>query len=755
MPTRSRTPIFSFANNPCSGVNVPFTSTSSNGTPPYTYSWDFGDGNVSSSQNPIHAFVSLGCNTTDFTVKLTVTDANSCTRIVTKTIRVNQAPDIDMKDVANPFNQFSNCIHSPSTGSPNFSVSLGFNTPSPSCANNYSVNWGDGNTQSNLAAAAFPLPHTYNLLGTFDIVVTVTGNNGCTYSKTYKVVNQSNPAVGILAPGSTTGCAPIGFWFKLKGYELNSPGTAYTWDFGDGTSFVTWTTPINVDSIFHVFNATSCTKTGGQFIVKVTATNGCKSTTATVDNITVYIKPTAGFTPPASGCVNTAVNFTNTTVGGYNQGSCDRTTFYNWNFGDPSSSQNTSTATNPPHTYTSPGVYTVTLIAEGSCGKDTIKKTICIVAPPLPSFTLDKTEGCAQLTIIATNTSNTLNDCVPATYQWSITYTPSNCGTTGSSSFVNGTNPSSIHPSFLFNNPGTYTVKLTVTNSCGTLSFTKNIIVKAPPTVSINALSNACGATTFTPTANVTNCGTGTLAYSWVIDGGTPITTASPGSLTFNTTGTHTVALTVTNECGSAADTKSFVINPIPTLTIPANQTFCPGQTAGPFTFTSTTPGAGITWNAVGPAIGLSATSGTTTINPFTTTNSTASALTATINVSATANSCTNPSSFTITVNPKPANPTAVTPVSYCQNETASPLTATATSGHTLLWYPAATGGTGSATAPTPSTASVSTVAYYVSQTNTTTGCESGRTIINVTVKPAPSITAASTNPHQLRIGNW
>jgi len=742
-------PAFNFSftnNNACAGTSIQFTPNITTGTAPFTYDWDFGDAGTSSQQSPTHSYSSFGCGTVQFTVKLKVTDANGCTNTVTNLVDVKQVPDIDMKDAANPFNQFSNCKNSPSTTNPNFAISLAFNTPSPSCAASYTVSWGDGNTQSNLTAANFPLPHTYTQLGTFDLVVTVTGTNGCTYSKTYKVVNQSNPAVGILAPGNTTGCAPVGFWFKLKGYELNSPGTTYTWDFGDGTPLVTWTN-ITIDSIFHDFNATSCTKTGGQFIVKVTATNGCKSTTATVDNITVYIKPTAGFTTPASGCANTSVNFVNATVGGYNQGTCDRTTLYSWDFGDPNSSQNTSTATNPSHTYSLPGVYTVMLIAEGSCGKDTVKKTICIVAAPTASFTLDKTEGCAPLTVAATNTSSTLNDCVPATYQWTVTYTSSNCGTTSNWNFANNANASSTHPSFSITNPGTYTIKLSVTNSCGTVNSTKTVVIKRPPTVTINTIPNACGATTFTPAANVTNCGTGILTYSWVIDGGAPITTANPGSLTFNTPGIHTVSLTVSNECGSASDTKSFVVNPVPALTIPTNQTFCPGQTAGPYTFTSTTSGATILWSASGPSINLPSPSGANTIGTFTTTNSTASALTATINVTANASGCTNSSSFTITVNPKPANPTVTTPVNYCQNETAAPLTATAASGHTLLWYTAATGGTGSTTAPTPSTSSVGSVPYYVSQINTTTGCESGRAIINVAVKPVPSITAAFTNP--------
>jgi gliding motility-associated-like protein len=83
--------------------------------------------------------------------------------------------------------------------------------------------------------------------------------------------------------------------------------------------------------------------------------------------------------------------------------------------------------------------------------------------------------------------------------------------------------------------------------------------------------------------------------------------------------------------------------------------------------------------------------------------------------------------------------PIVTTPVTYCLNDPATPLTATGTG---LLWYTAATGGVGSATAPTPSTAVAGSTNYYVSSSNG--GCESARTIITVTVSPNSTITLTS-----------
>ena len=87
---------------------------------------------------------------------------------------------------------------------------------------------------------------------------------------------------------------------------------------------------------------------------------------------------------------------------------------------------------------------------------------------------------------------------------------------------------------------------------------------------------------------------------------------------------------------------------------------------------------------------------------------------------------------------PPPAAPAVTAAVSYCQNAVATPLTATATSGNTLLWYSVPTGGTGSATAPTPVATTAGTTNYYVSQVNASS-VEGPRSLIVVTVNAAPA----------------
>ena len=87
-----------------------------------------------------------------------------------------------------------------------------------------------------------------------------------------------------------------------------------------------------------------------------------------------------------------------------------------------------------------------------------------------------------------------------------------------------------------------------------------------------------------------------------------------------------------------------------------------------------------------------------------------------------------------------------ISDVAYCQNAVVSALTATSTPGNTIHWYTSETGGSFSTTAPIPSAATVGTQTYYASQSNLTTGCESSRVPILVTInaQPAkPTITAA------------
>jgi len=95
-----------------------------------------------------------------------------------------------------------------------------------------------------------------------------------------------------------------------------------------------------------------------------------------------------------------------------------------------------------------------------------------------------------------------------------------------------------------------------------------------------------------------------------------------------------------------------------------------------------------------------------------------------------------------VIVKATPSAPLVSSPVEYCVDETATALTAT---GDNLLWYTSPTDDTGDADAPVPATTTAGTTSWYVTQT--TNGCESDRTKIEVTVNaipPAPSVNSSS-----------
>ena len=154
---------------------------------------------------------------------------------------------------------------------------------------------------------------------------------------------------------------------------------------------------------------------------------------------------------------------------------------------------------------------------------------------------------------------------------------------------------------------------------------------------------------------------------------------------------------------------------PPPTVTSPV--TYCQGVTATALTAT----GTALKWYTV-------ATGGTaSTTAPI---PSTSTAGNTTYYVSQTVNGIeSSRASLVVTVNAKPTSPTVIGSVNYLVSQPSTALTA---SGTSLLWYTVPTGGTATTTAPIPSTVSIGSTNYYVSQT--VSGCESNRAIITVAV---------------------
>lgn len=573
--------------NACSGNAIAFNSTVSGGEGPYTYLWSFSDGGNATTADPSHAFNSTGCGTETFTATLVVTDANNCARTVSKNVTIKRKPQVELQDT-NIFSAFSNCVNNPTLANPNYTLTVNNTSQNDSCISSYTLNWGDGITVTNLQLSDFPLTHTYTQLGAFQLIITAIGANGCNNSETYTVANQSNPAGSLGTLGSTTGlCAPAIVPFTIGNWELNSPGTQYILNYGDGTS-ETFNHPLTSSTINHTYLTSSCPQPS--FTATLTVVNSCDSTPYTAGNIQIRIKPEAQFTGPAAGCVNQSICFTNNTIVGSSGTNCSALTMYQWNFGDPTSPTNIINANgintpNACHTFTAPGTYTVTLITSNPCGTDVFTKTICIGNPITSAFTIPTTTGCAPFAAQATNNTPLTATC-NGTYEWMISYIGQNgnCGTapaSGFNYFTNGTTSTSANPSFNFPNPGNYTITLKVNSTCVNIQYSQTITVKAPPTVTINTISNVCGGTSaaINPVANITNCGSSTDTYLWTFPGGSPATSTNlnPGQVSYTTSGNHNVTLAVTNSCGTATDTKTFIITPAVVANSGADVTLCTG----------------------------------------------------------------------------------------------------------------------------------------------------------------------------------
>lgn len=312
-----------------------------------TLLWDLGDGTTDGNASPMHTYNQPG----SYDVRLTVTTAQGCTAdsLFEDLITVHPKPTASfMPDTT------IGCVGLPV-------IFTDTSTP----AGNYTCTWsfGDGGISNDPS----PASHAYTEPGTYNVMLMVTSEHGCTDDVTMPQLIQVLPSPEpsfIIDPVS--GCIPLNVRF-----DNTTPGqeqqTAF-WDLGNGDTDTTLSTSTTYSL-------------PGTYTVSLTMTNalGCSATLTAEDTIHAYGLPVVSFSvEPGAGCAPLAVQFQNTTDPGM-IGGCT------WDFGDGASSTDCTTS----HLYQSPGSFNVSLhvTSPAGCDGDTTLYQIVRVDPsPLADF---------------------------------------------------------------------------------------------------------------------------------------------------------------------------------------------------------------------------------------------------------------------------------------------------------------------------------------------------------------------------------
>jgi gliding motility-associated-like protein len=215
-PTADFTIINSDAN--CLLKAVDFKDGSSSPVRITSWSWDFGDGQISNSQDPSHTYASNG----DYNITLTVMNTSGCLSSKTKPIHINAKLLADF-DVTTP-----SCTSVPVTLTDHSSTIEG-------TIAQWLWSFGDG-TPAVTRTTNAPFTHAYTTEGTFDVSLEVISAKGCVSDITKKTVTiQAAPVADFILPET---CSTDVTTVFLNTTTVNGgiTGLTYQWDFGDNSA---------------------------------------------------------------------------------------------------------------------------------------------------------------------------------------------------------------------------------------------------------------------------------------------------------------------------------------------------------------------------------------------------------------------------------------------------------------------------------------------------------------------------------------
>ncbi|MCU0633100.1 MAG: PKD domain-containing protein [Methanolinea sp.] len=356
--------------------------------------------------------------------------------------------------------------------------------------------------------------------GNWNVVVTNIDGKSGTLANGFQVLPPA--PIPDFSASPTYGTAPMTVQFT--DLTQNNPST-WIWDFGDGSvSGILDQNPV------HTYNAV------GTYNVTLTVFNAGApdGRVVTKENYIVVVRtPVADFTAsPTSGNAPLLVQFTDTSDGNPN--------FWVWKFGDGTM----SSTQNPFHLYTAPGVYSVSLTVKNTAGSDTVTKEdlITVRALPVADFIANRTSGAAPLTVRYTDQSTG----VPSSWSWV---------------FGDGATSTDQNPVHTYSTPGTYNVRLTVANSAGTDTETKNgyITVREGMEASFSyTTSNPGNLAPLTVAFTDTSTGSPT---QWIWNFGDGFISLERNPIhTYTTRGNYTATLTVSDAMQGSSASKTIEV---------------------------------------------------------------------------------------------------------------------------------------------------------------------------------------------------
>ncbi|GAA4313446.1 hypothetical protein GCM10023143_23720 [Compostibacter hankyongensis] len=231
----------------CVPLTVHFTDTSAGGEPITDYSWDFGDGSTGKGPHPAHTYTTEG----DFTVRLIATTAGGCRDTVTtpRMIRTGKKPvagfNADILEACQP-----TPIHFTNTSQPAGDA------------------WQWFFPDDKASESGQNPTHVFHTAGKQDVMLVVS-SRGCADTLTRR--DMINIRLPIARMKVTRSCDDR---YAVTFADGSTGGTAWRWDFGDGTVSDAKNPPS------HRFPHT------GTYQVKLVVTEGSCNSTATQ---TVYV----------------------------------------------------------------------------------------------------------------------------------------------------------------------------------------------------------------------------------------------------------------------------------------------------------------------------------------------------------------------------------------------------------------------------------------------------------------------------------